>query len=261
MKKFIKILLSLNSLRKALGWQLFFKSTKFDHHLEVVDRLDSSLGGKKALILAPHPDDDCFGVGGTIKKMTQGGAKVIVAYFCDGGSGGKEGARRDPDLVKIRKDEAERAGQILGIEEQVFFGFFDGALANGENTTKVLWSLIDRVKPDIIFVPSFLDNHPDHRVVNEILVNMISDHDIKAVIWAYEVWTPLFANRIVMINDSLASKKEAIHQHRSQLMFRSYDKAILGLNEYRAQINNQSGFAEAFFTTTPEIYAKLYRNS
>lgn len=257
MKKFIKILLSLNNLRKALGWQLFFKSTKFDHHLAVVERLKY----KNALVLAPHPDDDCFGCGGTIKKLTQNGARVAVAYFCDGGSGGKEGSRRDPDLVKIRKEEAERAGQLLGVTEQVFFGFFDGDLAAGENTAKALDSLIGRLNPDIIFVPSFLDNHPDHRVVNEILVNVISQNNISAEIYAYEVWTPLFANRIVMINDVLSVKKEAIHQHRSQLMFRSYDKAILGLNEYRAQINNQSGFAEAYFATTPEIYKKLYRES
>jgi len=268
MKRWFKILFSLNSLRKALGWQLFFRSTKFDHHLEVVERLVF----KNTLILAPHPDDDVFGLGGVMRKLAQNGSNVTVIYFCDGGSGGKLGARYDTDLAKIRQEEAKRSGQILGTKEQIFLNFHDGQLATGENTTKVLKSLIDRVKPDIIFVPSFLDNHPDHRVVNEILVNIIVQGEKKAVyperakrveweIWAYEVWTPLYANRIVMVNDALPSKKEAIHAHRSQLMFRSYDKAILGLNEYRAQINGQSGFAEAFFATSPENYKKLYQES
>ena len=33
---------------------------------------------KKALIIAPHPDDETLGVGGTIKRMTSEGTKVSV---------------------------------------------------------------------------------------------------------------------------------------------------------------------------------------
>lgn len=257
MNRLLKPLLSLNSLRKALGTQLFFKAIKFNYHLEIIDRLEF----KRILVLAPHPDDDCFGAGGTIKKLSQNEAKITVAYFCDGAKGGTEGAKADKLLIDVRKKEAQEAGKILGIQEQVFFGYRDGQLAAGDASIKALIDLIKRIEPDIIFVPSFLDNHPDHRVVNEILVNAMAQIEIKAEIWAYEVWTPLFANRIVMINDVLEVKKTAIAKHKSQLMFRSFDKAILGLNEYRAQINNQSGYAEAFFATTPEIYKKLYQNS
>lgn len=257
MKKLWKILLSLSSLRKALGFGYFFRSTKFDYHRQIIHHLDA----KNVLVLSPHPDDDCFGAAGTLMKLARAQAKITVAYFCDGASGVEEGGRPDRSLIETRKKEAEAAGQILDFKKQVFFGYPDGKLAAGTASIKALSDLIKEVQPDIIFVPSFLDNHPDHRVVNEILINILSQTKILAEIWAYEVWTPLYANRIVMINDSLEAKKAAIHAHKSQLMFRSYDKAILGLNEYRAQINNQSGSAEAFFACQSSVYIKLYRES
>jgi len=269
MSKLIKILLSLNSLRKALGFGLFFNTVKSNYHLEIIEFWDL-IGRNKILVLAPHPDDDVFGSGGTIRKIASSGGEVNVAYFCDGASGGKEGARPDQSLIEVRKAEARSAGNILGIKNQLFFGYQDGHLASSQAALRALSDLIKQIEPDIIFVPSFLDNHPDHRAANEILINCLNEvkHWPKKAtwsgirqIWAYEVWTPLLANRIVMINDTITAKKEAISKFKSQLMFRSYDKAILGLNEYRADINNQSGYAEAFFVAKPDIYQKLYRAS
>lgn len=266
MKKPLRYLLSLNSLQKSLGYTTFFSATKFDHHVQIINNINA----KKALILAPHPDDDVFGLGGTIRKISHYGTVVTVAYLCDGAGGVPEGRneegevkRIDRDLINIRKDEAKKSGDILGVSEQIFFGHRDGKLASGSAVNKALDELINRIKPDIIFVPSFLDNHPDHRATNEVLINLISQNaNIKQVeIWAYEVWTPLFPNRIVNISFEIKNKKEAMEAHKSQLKSRRYDEAILGLNKYRAEINNCDGYAEAFFATTAEIYQQLYRKS
>lgn len=275
MKKLLKILLSQNSLRKALGYNNFFKATKFDHHLQINPGLDFH----SVLVLAPHPDDDVFGCGSTIAKLKKSGAKIAVAYFCDGSGGVPEKSPeklqqrnekaelgenivKDKNLVEIRKTEAKNAGQILNISEQIFFGYPDGKLAAGTSVAKAFSDLIERVKPDIIFTPSFLDNHPDHRSVNEILVNCPSTlFKADLPIWAYEVWTPIFINRIIKINPELELKQSAIAAHRSQLGSRNYDKAILALNQYRAEINGISGQAEGFFATTLEVYKKLYQNS
>lgn len=269
MKKWLKILFSLNSLRKALDFQLFFQATKFNYHPEVLDKLNF----KKVLVLAPHPDDDCFGVGGTLAKLSGSGASITIAYLCDGSGGvdSESPQKKDQVLIEIRKKEAKKAGDILKIEEQLFFGYRDGGLASGTAAVKAVSDLIKRVQPDIIFLPSFLDNHPDHRATNEILINALSnlkqENTISSLlrsdpqIWAYEVWTPIPANRIVVINHEIELKQKSMEAHVSQLRSRAYDKAVLGLNQYRAEINNQSGFAEAFFASTFEIYQKLYRKS
>ena len=280
MKKWLKILLSLNSLRKSLGSSVFLAATKYNYHIEIVDEITA----KKVLVLAPHPDDDCFGVGGTIKKMTNSGANVTVAYFCDGSGGVKEDRIknyelriknsdvRNKGLISIRKEEARETKEILGVAEQVFLGYPDGHLASGTAANKVLRDLIKRLEPDIIFVPSFIDNHPDHRAVNDILISVLTKYIEPTVqtkkgykfpfeIWAYEVWSPIFANRVVMINDEIDDKILSMRAHKSQLEARGYEKAILGLNQYRAQINNQDGFAEAFFAATPEIYKIIYEKT
>lgn len=268
MKRLLKTGLSLVSLRRALGFGSFFAATKFDLHIS-----QPKLEFKNALVFSPHPDDDAFGLGGTIKKMTTYGTKVTVAYFCDGSGGVKEGrgegeelgisSRRDENLIALRKTEAEKAAAILGINELVFWGYPDGKLASGTAATRALEDLIEHVKPDIIFLPSFLDNHGDHRVVNEIFINAARKYPeiSKVQIWAYEIWTPILANRLVDITLYIKTKKEAILAHESQLKTRGYDKAILGLNQYRAEINKISGFAEAFFAAPFDLYLKLYRKS
>lgn len=273
MKKWLKILLSLSSLRKSLGSSVFLAATKFNYHIEIVDEITA----KKVLVLAPHPDDDCFGVGGTIKKMTNSGANVTVAYFCDGSGGVKEARYKKQDtnnkeLISIRKEEARESKEILGLAEQVFLGYPDGHLTSGTAANKVLRDLIKRLEPDIIFVPSFIDNHPDHRAVNDILISVLTKYIEPTVltkkgykfpfeIWAYEVWSPIFANRVVIINDEIDDKIMSMRAHKSQLEARGYEKAILGLNQYRAQINNQEGFAEGFFAATPEIYKNIYEKT
>jgi len=274
MKRLVKILLSQNSLTKALGLGNFFAATKFNHHLNIIDDFDFS----NVLILSPHPDDEIFGLGGTMSKLIKSGANLSVVYFCDGGAGipqrnPKELIKRidkeeigdknksSRTLVNIRKDEAQKGAEVLGYKNQIFFGYEDGHLAVEASAVKALTDLILGFKPDIIFVPSFLDNHPDHRAVNEILINTLSKNHLKIQIWAYEVWTPIFPNRIVDITKETDLKKKAIATQVSQLKSRGYDKAILGLNQYRAEINGLKGFAEGFFATTPEIYKKLYRAS
>lgn len=268
MKRWLKQGLSLLTLRKVLGFGNIYAATKFDLYLK-----SEKLDFKNALVLAPHPDDDAFAMGGTIKKMTTAGTRVTVAYFCDGSGGVPEGRapeeelgakpRRDNSLIQKRKEEAEKAKQILGISELVFWGYPDGKLASGTSAILALEDLIQRVKPDIIFLPSFLDNHGDHRVTNEIFFNAASKiPNINQIpIWAYEIWSPIFINRFVDISLYIKTKEEAIKSHASQLESRNYDKAILGLNQYRAEINKVSGFAEGFFASTFEIYRKLYEKS
>lgn len=279
MSRWLRQGLSLINLRKAVGFGNFFAATKFELGLKL-----EKPNFKNALVLAPHPDDDAFGMGGTIKKITSSGGKVTVAYFCDGSGGVPEEdtkkleaknegfvtTKEGHELVEQRKLETKEAGKILGVSEMIFWGYKDGKLAAGTAAIRALSDLIKRLQPDIIFLPSFLDNHSDHRVVNEIFINAcLADGravsnmpNMKtATIWAYEIWTPIYVNRLVDITLYIKTKQEAVQAHQSQLNSRGYDKAIVGLNQYRAEINKISGYAEAFFCAPVDIYIDLYRKS
>ena len=77
----------------------------------------------------------------------------------------------------------------------------------------------------------------------------------------YEVWTPLFPNRLVEINDVVGMKRQALQHYQSQLIENDYLHASLGLNAYRAIALSQKhgGFAEAFFVTPLNDYRELYK--
>ncbi|AKM82101.1 TPA: PIG-L family deacetylase [Candidatus Berkelbacteria bacterium] len=256
MNKLWQILLSLNSLRKAVGFGKFISATKFNFHVEEIN----DLLYEKVLVLAPHPDDEVFGIGGALKKLSKNGSKIMVVYFCDGSAGTDGRTKKDPKLAAIRRKEVKKSAKILGIRKQIFFGFEDGNLKADKIIVKALSKLIEEFKPDIIFVPSFLDNHPDHRAVNKILMSL-NKLDQYLEIWAYQVWTPIYVNRLVPIDEEFESKKQAMRMNVSQLEARNYDDAILGLNKYQGEINNVSGFAEGFFASTLEMYRELYRKS
>jgi hypothetical protein len=99
-------------------------------------------------------------------------------------------------------------------------------------------------------------------VVNEVLINLPAGTlNDEFPVWAYEIWTPIFINRLVDISLYIKTKEEAIVAHQSQLKSRRYDKAIIALNQYRAEINKISGFAEGFFAAPLKIYRELYRKS
>ena len=63
------------------------------------------------LIFAPHPDDETFGMGGSIIKAKEQGVDVHLVILTDGSLGG------DPtNLVETRKREVEEVSEILGVK-------------------------------------------------------------------------------------------------------------------------------------------------
>lgn len=270
MLRLLKNARSINALRKSLGFGGVFAATKFDFDVEYTAKVDF----KNALVLAPHPDDETFGMGGTIKKMVTAGSVVRVAFFTDGSKGvplndepediAEKKVDRGSNIIAKRKEEAQKACEILGVKETFFWGYRDTQLAASHSAMKALRDLIEQVKPDIIFLPSFLDNHPDHRAANEIFINTVSalsKNQRNFEIWAYEIWTPIFINRMVDITLYVKTKEEAIHAYESQLQSRRYDKAMMALNQYRAEINNVTGSGEGFFASSVELYQELYEKS
>ena len=83
--------------------------------------------GSRIVVLAPHPDDDVLGCGGTLAKQVVTGASVSVVYLTDGRKGDPTFASED-DLVKERQREAVAAAAVLGIEDVAFLGARDQEL-------------------------------------------------------------------------------------------------------------------------------------
>lgn len=260
MQRLLKQMLHVNTLRKLVGWGTLEAAIQNRLHLETLSEPPSG----KVLVLAPHPDDDIFGCGGTLAKHVDAGDEVRIIYLCDGRSGTKRATTEivREELKKNRRTEAQAAAEVLGIpsDNLTFWSYRDGYLIANKTTTKALTQVIADFVPRTIYVPHPADLHPDHVATAAVLWKTLQavGSDLPSEIWSYEVWQPTFANRLLDIGATLAQKEAAINAHASQLKCRPYADAILGLNAYRGGMMGLSGPAEAFLALKPPLYLKLW---
>lgn len=224
--------------------------------------------GKRILVLAPHMDDEVIGCGGTLLKHIRNNAEVTVVFMTDGRTGskrltnlsGKERHKEEIALIETRKNEAELALKTLNIDKWFFLDGYNSNLISTKSIQGKLRQIILSVKPDVVYLPFFLEEHPDHRITNQILIDSIEGFNLQFTCMGYEVWTPLFPNCLVKINDTVEIKKQALLHYTSQLDDKDYVHLSLGLNAYRsgALLDRECNFAEAFFLASFKDYKKLY---
>ena len=118
------------------------------------------------LLVFAHPDDESFGLAGTILKYTRQG--VPVDLIC--ATKGERGLRLDvPDNVDTgtaREAELRCAAAILGIRDIYFLGYIDADLDKApvdEVANKIL-GILQKVRPAVVitFGPDGVSRHPDH---------------------------------------------------------------------------------------------------
>jgi LmbE family N-acetylglucosaminyl deacetylase len=227
------------------------------------------------LVLAPHMDDEILGCGGVLRKHVLSGAHVTIVYMTDGRKGGgseincrgltnEDIENLESSLAIRRKEEALRAAEIIGIQKQIFLDYPDGGLTVSSQPVRQLKTILQEEMPTIIYLPSTLDIHPDHRATNRIFYaatqNFSFANDLTLVCREYEVWTPVLSNRIADISDVVETKHKAIEQFASQIAQTNYLRTQLALNAYRSVYYSQGyGYAEAFFESSIEQHRSLLR--
>lgn len=205
----------------------------------------SKVSADNVLIISPHPDDDVFGCGGLINKLAKSGAKIKSLYIFDGAKGNKSG-RIDYDLVREREIEVFEATKIVGISEVNFERLRDESSRSSKVWERILVELNDR-KWDLVLVPSHLDWHRDHLVVNQAFKKAYAKvHKNRPKVWFYNVWGVCPPNLLVPIESEIARKKAATKCYKSQLKVKPYDEAMLAMNEYLGKVFAIEGGAEAY---------------
>src|ERR1700690_4452808 len=76
----------------------------------------------KVLVIAPHPDDEVFGCGGTVSLLRDSGGIVTTIIVTNG-------AESDDDasgtLIEIRAEESRAAAKARGLNAPIFWGLPD----------------------------------------------------------------------------------------------------------------------------------------
>lgn len=220
------------------------------------------MDGKSVLVISPHPDDMEIGMGGTVRKLVDGGFNVVSLVVTDGRRSTSTSGLGEEEIARRRRVEVEEAARILGVKDLILLGLHDVKTeGNRGEMREGLEEAINRFQPVELFMPHpRIDKHPTHRVVSGISMEVLNKRrkggaPLPKRVWCYEVWTPFERyDRIEDISDYMDIKTEAIRAHRSQIEYRDYTDGIKGLNRYRAIFQSTSGITDIKYA---EVFIEL----
>lgn len=180
------------------------------------------------LIIAPHPDDEVLGCGGTIRRHALAGDKVTVAIVTKGWA-----PLFPAKGVKQVRAEARKADSRLGVKQLLFLDLpvTKLHLLPEARLNRVFAALIRKTTPDIVLLPFPGDRHEDHRqVFDAAMVALRPDgrrhyasriacyETVSETHWAAPGIEPAFEpNCHVDIHGTLADKLAAMRTYKSQL--------------------------------------------
>jgi len=205
------------------------------------------------LVIAPHPDDETIGCGGTLCLRKQRGDRTAVVCLTSGELGLKHLPRQK--AWSIREKEARAAAKILGVAKVHFLRQPDWMLGDHvESAANALQPVLEREQPQIIYLPHEADGHPDHRAVQLILrLAMKGLQGTMPTLHAYEIWTPLPTHdHLEDVTRVMPCKLRALRAHASQLGEFNYERAVRGLNAFRGELEAKCRYAEVFQTVKLE---------
>lgn len=213
---------------------------------------------KKVLVIAPHPDDEILGCGGTMIKHIETGDEVFVCIATKGCL-----PLFSPESVEKVRNEAKRCHKLIGVKKTFFLDFPAAMMEKVERyemNGKVL-DVIREVQPDIVFIPHWGDMQKDHQMVAEAcMVALRPKYEPKVkAIYSYEtmsetawnapnVQNVFIPNVFVDITETLEKKKDALRVFETQVSpfpdARSLE-SIEALAKYRGALMHVAA-AEAF---------------
>lgn len=128
-------------------------------------------GWRQALVVIAHPDDESFGLGAVLASLVDNGCTVKVLCFTHG-EASTLGASED--LAAIRSHELEAAADELGLSNVVMLSYPDGALASVDASVldQHVRDHLDGIDLLVVFEPSGVTGHPDHRAATEAAVRV-----------------------------------------------------------------------------------------
>ena len=136
------------------------------------------------LIIAAHPDDECIGMGATIKKLSSKN-KIHLCVVSEGASA----QYTEKKMIIERSNACKKSGKILGISDYTFLNFPDMKLDSIPHLeiNKELEKIIRKINPKIVYTTPNHDINKDHQKVFEstLVVTRPQSSNVKHVL-SYE---------------------------------------------------------------------------
>ena len=209
----------------------------------------------KILIIAPHPDDEVLGCGGTVAKHSGRGDEVYLcivtkAYTPDWSE----------EFLKNRTKEIEKSNKILGIKKTYFLNYPTVKLDTfpQKELNEVISKVVDEIKPDVAYIPHKGDLNKDHRLIFEssLVATRPVNHKVKRIL-SYEILSetewgqsiePFIPNVYVDVSEIFEKKIEAMKAYESELKQCPHPRSLEIIEALAKKRGSEVGvkFAEAF---------------
>lgn len=214
---------------------------------------------KTIVVIAPHPDDETIGCGGTIMKQKAEGCQIHWLLVTNVSQ--EDGW--PADVVSRRQQEIEtvcRRYQFDGLYKLDF----PTARLDSVHFVDLIHSMsevIQEVHPDTVYVPNRSDVHSDHRIVFQAALSCTKSFRLPFIrrVLMYETlsetefspalpeaaFTP---NVFVDISQTFENKVEAMRLYASELMEDVYPRSMNIIEKHNAVRGSRIGvrYAEAF---------------
>ncbi len=208
---------------------------------------------KRILVIAPHPDDETLGAGGTIAKYAAQGDEVSVLTVS-----GHLPPLYPREAYDKTVAEANKAYKILGVAHSQFAEMPATMLGDipVHELNALVMGAVELAKPHIVFSP-YPDRHVDHRLVFDAA--MVATRPVGVgrdieIVAAYETlsethWNaphiePGFVrNWVVDITDHMATKRAALACYESQISPDPAPRSIAAVEALAKFRGTQAGFA------------------
>ncbi len=185
--------------------------------------------GARAVVVAPHPDDELLGTGGLLSAWASEGRKLLIVAVTDGEASHPHSSRWTPaTLAAHRRSESIEGWQRLGIARSAGhrLGLPDGAVgAHGGRLAELLSDLL--TPADVVFATWRHDGHPDHEATGQAAA--LACQRRQCSLFEYPVWMWQWAapdearvpwsrlRRVALGAIDQQNKAHAVRAHESQL--------------------------------------------
>ena len=191
--------------------------------------------GRRAVVVAPHPDDEVLACGGLLQLLAAQGSPTVLVAVTDGAASHPGSAIFPPEqLARLRPRETEAALGALGLggaagkpaPPMVRARLPDGAVAASIGQLQTL--LGQMLRPDdVVFVTWRHDGHPDHEACG--LAAAMAARACRATLIEMPVWSWHWAapgdarlpwpraRRLDLGEDVLRRKRDAVGCFTTQL--------------------------------------------
>lgn len=209
----------------------------------------------KVLVIAPHPDDEVLGCGGTIARHVAEGGEVYLCVVTKAYS-----PDWSEEIIEVKRQEVLKATEILGIKEVYFLDLPTVKLDTipQKELNESITRAIAEVKPEVVYIPHKGDVNQDHRLVFEasmVALRPLSGSTVSKILcyetlseteWGAPNTESLFVpNVYVNIADTLEVKLEAMSAYATELKDYPHPRSLEMLKILAQKRGAEVGFAAA----------------